>query len=306
VAIDRLWEQRVIEVFGSTETGGIAARSGGHGTWQPLPGVECKVDEAALLVRSRHLAEHRWFRTEDRARMVGKGFELLGRGDRLVKLEERRISLDAIERALLADGLVDEARALVLAGARDRIVAAVVLSSAGRTLLSSAGRKSVIDRLRGVLQPQVDPIAIPKLWRFVEALPADAQGKTTMKQLAGLFRANQPVPEWNERSACEAKLQLAVTGDLAVFDGHFPGAPILSGVALVDWAIAWGRDAFGIPMPFLRMEALKFQQLVRAETQLHLDLGWKAETGTLHFSYRSTQGTHASGRIVFADQDVLA
>jgi len=306
VAIDRLWDQRVIEVFGSTETGGIAARSGGTETWQPLPGVECKVDESALLVRSRHLAENRWFRTEDRARMLGEGFELLGRSDRLVKLEERRISLDAIERALLADGLVDEARVLVLAGARDRIVAAIVPSTAGRTLLSSAGRKALVDHLRGVLHPQVDPIAIPKLWRFLEALPGDAQGKTTMKQLVRLFRASQPVPEWNERSASEAKLQLTVTGDLAVFDGHFPGTPILPGVALIDWAIAWGRDAFGIPAPFLRMEALKFQQLVRPETQLQLDLGWRAETGTLHFSYRSKQGMHASGRIVFADQDVPA
>jgi acyl-CoA synthetase (AMP-forming)/AMP-acid ligase II len=301
-AIDRLWDQRVIEVFGSTETGGIATRSSGDGTWQPLPGVECKVDEDALLVRSRHLAENRWYRTEDRARMVGEGFELLGRSDRLVKLEERRVSLDAIEHALLADSLIDEARVLVLAGIRDRIVAAVVLSAAGRALLSSAGRKVLIDHLRGVLHPQVDPIAVPKLWRFVEALPGDPQGKTTMKQLADLFRSTQPVPEWNERSASEAKLQLMVSGDLAAFDGHFPDTPILPGVALVNWAIAWGRDAFGIPTRFLRMEALKFQQLVRPETQLQLDLGWRSETGTLHFSYRSTQGMHASGRIVFADQ----
>ncbi|HEV2607376.1 MAG TPA: AMP-binding protein [Xanthomonadaceae bacterium] len=306
LAIDRLWDQRVIEVFGSTETGGIATRYSGDRTWQPLPGVECKVDESTLLVRSRHLAETHWSRTEDRARMVGEGFELLGRSDRLVKLEERRISLDTIERALLADGLVNEARALVLAGTRDRIVAAVVLSAAGHALLSSAGRKSLIDHLRGVLHPQVDPIAVPKLWRFVEVLPGDAQGKTTMKLLADLFRASQPVPEWNERSASGAKLQLTVTGDLAVFDGHFPDTPILPGVALIDWAIAWGRDAFGISAPFLRMEALKFQQLVRPETQLQLDLGWKAETATLHFNYRSTQGTHASGRIVFADQDVPA
>jgi len=301
VAIDRLWGQRVIEVFGSTETGGIATRPSGDEAWQPLPGVECKVDEAALFVRSRHLAENCWYRTEDRARMVGEGFELLGRSDRLVKLEERRVSLDAIERALQGDALVAEARVLVLAGTRDRIVAAVVLSAAGRVLLSSAGRKALIDRLRDVLHPQVDPIAVPKLWRFVEVLPRDAQGKTTMKQLAGLFRANQPVPVWNERSAGMAKLRLTVAGDLAVFDGHFPGTPILPGVALVDWAIAWGRDAFAIPTQFLRMEALKFQQLVRSEAQLHLDLAWRAETGTLHFSYQSTQGMHASGRIVFAD-----
>ena len=75
---------------------------------------------------------------------------------------------------------------------------------------------------------------------------------------------------------------------------------------MIDWAIAWGRDAFGISASFQGMEALKFQQLVRAETQLQLDLGWRADTGTLHFNYRSAKGTHASGRIVFVDQDVPA
>ncbi len=305
MAVDRLWGQTVIEVFGSTETGGIATRSGAT-AWQPLPGVECRIDASALHVRSPHLADDQWFRTEDRAQLLDAGFELLGRSDRLVKLEERRISLDAIERALQADALVDTARVQLLAGARDRIVAVAVLSVAGRALLSSAGRKALIDRLRGGLRPQVDPIAVPKLWRFVAAMPINAQGKTTTKLLADLFRSSSPLPHWQERSATAAKLQLTPASDMAVFDGHFPGTPILPGVALVDWAIECGRTAFGIHAPFLRMEALKFQQLVRPETQLELDLGWRAETGTLQFSFRSSQGMHASGRIVFADPAAAA
>ncbi|HTD28362.1 MAG TPA: AMP-binding protein [Xanthomonadaceae bacterium] len=306
VATRRLWGQYVIEVFGSTETGGIASRSSEHGTWQALPGVECRIDETALHVRSRHLAEVDWFRTEDRAQLIGDGFELLGRSDRLVKLEERRISLDAIERGLRADTLIDAVRVLMLAGAREKIAAVIVLSKAGQALLSSAGRKELIDHLRRVLRPQVDPIAIPKLWRFVEALPSNAQGKTTIKLLADLFRLIRPLPDWQEQSASAAKLQLAISSELAVFDGHFPNTPVLPGVALVDWAIEYGRMAFAMSMPFLRMEALKFQQLVRPDMQLQLDLGWRVETGTLSFSFRSTQGIHASGRIVFAERTAVA
>lgn len=306
MAVGRLWGQTVIEVFGSTETGGIASRSSGNEAWTPLPGVECRIDGSALHVRSRHLAEGQWFRTEDRARLLDEGFELLGRSDRLVKLEERRISLDAIERALQADDMVDEARVLVLAAARDRIVAVVVLSPAGRALLASTGRKTLIDRLRIGLRPHVDPVAVPKLWRFVDALPFNAQGKTTAKLLADLFRASSPLPHWQERSATSATLQLTPASDLAVFDGHFPGTPILPGVALIDWAIGYGRDAFGISAQFLRMEALKFQQLTRPETQLELELGWRAETGVLQFSFRSSQGMHASGRVVFAEPSAAA
>jgi len=311
-AVSGLWNRDVIEVFGSTETGGIASRSSDDGTWQPLPGVEFRIEGTTLQVRSRHLAEVLWLQTDDRALLVDDGFRLLGRSDRLVKLEERRISLDAIERALQADDLIDVARVLVLEGARERIVAAAVLAEAGRSLLQSAGRKTVIDHLRAVLHQQVDPIAIPKLWRFVDTLPSNAQGKTTKKLLGDLFRlthstrSTRPMPQWREQSAGAATLQLAVSSDLAVFDGHFPNTAVLPGVALIDWAIGFGQMAFAIPAPFLRMEALKFQHLVRPETQLQLDLGWRADSGTLHFTFRSTQGTHASGRIVFGDQDVVA
>ena len=43
-----------------------------------------------------------WLALEDRVSPAADGrFLLLGRGDRLVKIEEKRISLDAIEAALL-------------------------------------------------------------------------------------------------------------------------------------------------------------------------------------------------------------
>jgi acyl-CoA synthetase (AMP-forming)/AMP-acid ligase II len=305
-AADALWNQAVVEVFGSTETGGIAFRSGGSDDWCLLPGVECRIEDAILYVRSPHLPDDTWFRTEDRARPTGEGFELLGRGDRLFKLEERRISLDAIERALRADPLVDAAAVVVLADTRDRVGAVIVPSAQGRSLLGDGGRKAMIDRLRAALRPQVDPIAIPKLWRFVAALPADAQGKTTVKRLAGLFRAAPPTPHWQTQNAHSTKLEFVADGDLAVFDGHFPGAPILPGVAMIGWAIEWGRHVFAISAPFKKMEALKFQQLVRPETRLQLELDWSAETATMRFSFQSALGVHASGRVVFADEVVPA
>jgi 3-hydroxymyristoyl/3-hydroxydecanoyl-(acyl carrier protein) dehydratase len=305
-AVATLWDRAVIEVLGSTETGGIATRSSSSDAWQPLPGVECRIDETALHVRSHHLADESWFRTEDRARLVGDGFELLGRSDRLVKLEERRISLDAIERALRTDASIDEVRALLLAGARDRIAAVVVLSEHGRQQLSSLGRKSIIESLRTSLRPHVDAIAIPKLWRFVDALPTSAQGKTTQKQLLDLFRAHRPQPHGLQRGDNTARLTIEVTGDMSVCDGHFPDLPILPGVAMLHWAIDLARDAFGIVQPFLRMEALKFQQLVRPDIELQLALDWRPATATMHFSYESAQGRHASGRIVFAVAEASA
>ena len=172
--------------------------------------------------------------------------------------------------------------------------------------MSANGRKDLIDRLRASLRDDVDAIAIPRLWRFVDALPVDSQDKTTERLLAPLFQSVRPEPRWLERGPARARLALTAYPELAVFDGHFPQTPIVPGVALADWAIRWARDAFAIQARFLRMDAMKFQRLVAPGTELELSLDWQAAAGVLTFRFDSAQGPHASGRIVFEAQAVPA
>jgi 3-hydroxymyristoyl/3-hydroxydecanoyl-(acyl carrier protein) dehydratase len=105
------------------------------------------------------------------------------------------------------------------------------------------------------------------------------------------------------REPLAAELELDLDADLAVFDGHFPQATILPGVAQLDWAIRFGREAFPLPPRFLRMEALKFQRVARPGDRIRLHLQWAAEKSTLAFQYTSAHGPHASGRVVFAAQE---
>jgi len=305
-SVSRLWGHAVIEVFGSTETGGIATREDTHSPWQAMPGVEIRIEQESLQIRSRHLPNDEWFETQDRARPAGEGFELLGRADRLIKLEERRVSLDAIERSLQAGPWAAASRVLLLPPERTRIAAVVVLTQVGRALLESEGRKSFIERLRTALRGQVEAIAIPRRWRFVESLPANSEGKTTDAMLANLFRSIRPEPQWLERGSQQARLLLFAGNDLAVFDGHFPQSPILPGVALLDWAIHCGREAFAIDSSFVRMDATKFQRVVMPGTELTLSLTWNDDNKALAFRFESDHGAHASGRILFAAAEVAA
>src|SRR5690606_133717 len=88
--VSRHWRQAPVEVFGSTETGGIAWQraDGRRAPWQPLPGVDWRLDGEILQVRSPHLPGGDWWTTSDRACASDDGrFRLLGRADRIVKLE---------------------------------------------------------------------------------------------------------------------------------------------------------------------------------------------------------------------------
>lgn len=291
------------EVYGSSETGGIAwRRRAQHGdTWRALPEVQWRIEGDLLEVRSPHLDSNAWWTTSDRAQVAEDGFVLRGRADRIVKVQEKRVSLTAMDAALAACPEVHEARVLPLQG--DRLGAVVVPSAEGWALLQRQGKRALNERLRSALLEHVERVALPRRWRYVCALPVNAQGKSTEALLAALFRPTLPAAQWGPRDASSAIVQLDISAELAAFDGHFPGQPILPGVAQVDWAIHFARECFALPARFLRLDALKFQRPVRPGTMVELALQWQADAAVLGFRYSSAEGVHASGRIVFEAGD---
>src|SRR6218665_2177251 len=96
--------QTPVEVFGSSETGGIAWRqcASAEDSWQLFSDVQWRLHDGCLAVCSPRLPDAAWWSTSDRAEPAGiHGFRLLGRADRIVKIEEKRVSLDAMEQQLL-------------------------------------------------------------------------------------------------------------------------------------------------------------------------------------------------------------
>lgn len=198
-ATGRLLGEVPIEVYGSSETGGIAWRQRsrcGDDSWLPFPTVDWRISEedGALAVRSPHLPDDDWLVLADRAERVQHSgaprFLLLGRADRIVKIEEKRISLTAMEAALLASGLAAEARVILcepVAGERQRLAALVVPTAAGRALLAERGKNGLNTRLRGVLATTVEAVALPRRWRYIEQMPVNAQGKITLAALQALL-----------------------------------------------------------------------------------------------------------------------
>lgn len=306
-----------IEVYGSSETGGIAwrqRRPHSDESWTMLPGVAWRIasDEHVLEIRSPHLPDTNWFQTSDRAQAIDDTHFLLQRRvDRIVKIEEKRISLDTIETRLAKSPFVAAARVLVIEGKRQTIAAFVVPSSAGRKVLSEVGKFAFNSRLRDCLADAVERIALPRSWHYLDALPVNAQGKTTYAELTALLDKEQPpaqpvLPHRRllEKDAQRAVFELVAPQELLYFDGHFPGSPILAGVVQVDWAIAFGRECFELPGVFRGIHALKFQRVIRPDRPFTLELLHDPIKSSLTFKYFSSTGQHASGRIMFGAADV--
>jgi hypothetical protein len=266
-------------------------------------------DKSVLQIRSPNLPDERWFTTADRAEAIGNGlFRLKGRVDRIAKIEGKRISLNAIESQLKTSPLVTDARVIVLEEKRQRVAAFIVPSELGRCRLMESGKLSLNRSLRDLIRQRVEAVGVPRIWRYLEALPINNQGKATQTQLMDLLdakslRETKPHHRLLERDVGRAVLELIARRDLLYFDGHFPGRPILAGVVQIDWVIAFGRRYFDLPPSFRGVHALKFQRVIPPELPVRVELIHEPAKCALSFKITSDIGTHTSGRVSFGAED---
>ncbi|MGL4315662.1 MAG: AMP-binding protein [Pseudomonas sp.] len=291
------------EIYGSSETGGIAWRQGGE-LWTPFAGVELSLnDQGALRIASPYLPAGHIEQSADAAELQADGrFVLRGRLDRIVKLEEKRISLPMLEQALLSHEWVADARLGVIQERRAFLGALLALSPSGLHALRNQGRKTLTETLRQHLAGHCEALALPRRWRLLAELPYSSQGKLAQAEVERLLAAERPT-QVEPRSAVEQdgewQLELDVPLDLAHFTGHFPQTPVLPGVVQIDWAQRLARQLIAdLPPRFGGMEVLKFQQLVRPGDRLQLTLRFDAERGKLYFAYRNGEAACSSGRIL--------
>lgn len=290
------------EILGSSETGGIAWRQG-PAPWQPFADVQLSQDEhGALRIASPYLPIGHTEQGADAVEFDSDGrFRLLGRLDRIVKLEEKRISLPMLEQALCSHPWVAEARLGVLEEGRAYLGALVALSPLGVHALRSQGRRALLEDLRRHLAAHCEALALPRRWRLLRQLPFNAQGKLPNASLLALLQAPRSMAPELLGQAMEGEalqLRLAVPPDLACFTGHFPTSPVLPGVVQVDWAIALAKAHLQLPPRFVGMEVLKFQQLVRPGDELLLTLRFDAGRSKLYFTYTCAGQPCSSGRVI--------
>lgn len=179
------------EIYGSTETGILAWRNRQQEemAWQPFPGVSFRQQEEAFRVFSPLIADDSGILLDDILQFDANGqFRLMGRKGRVVKIEEKRISLSEIEQRLLELEGIREAAALpVSRGGRQGIGVLLVVDDTLREQWQSRGGKALELAWRRRLLPWLEPVAVPRYWRVIDEIPVNSMSKRVYTQLQELF-----------------------------------------------------------------------------------------------------------------------
>ncbi|MFA6972381.1 MAG: AMP-binding protein [Gallionella sp.] len=170
---------KLMEIYGSTETGQIATRRPTQGAaWQLFPGIKWLVKDDCVHACGDHIDAP--IAMNDRIEPItDKLFLLHGRLADLVNIAGKRHSLASLDHLLNSlPGVVDGAFFMPDdAGHVTRLAAVVVAPGMDATTLLAA------------LREHIDPVFLPRPLLFVDALPRNSTGKLPRAALQTLFQA---------------------------------------------------------------------------------------------------------------------
>lgn len=266
-----------IEVYGSTETSGIAWRCSRDGiAWTPFQNAEITLAEnGCLKVRSPYIKDPEGFVTGDLAEILQDGrFILQGRADSIVKIEEKRISTTELENRLLQSGLVQDAVVIPLQEPhRQSLGAALVLNEAGQERFRSSTKLEMNNFFKEYLRDFFEQVVIPRKWRFPDTIPLDTQGKKSREAIVALFSQQQEFHVHSmETETNGATVIFSVPATSVYFDGHFPSFPILPAVAQVTIALKLAKQYLGITAIPCGIRKMKFSNMIMPEQRIRLTM----------------------------------
>ena len=174
------------EIYGSTETGGIASRSISENTesWKPADVVSWRLSGKRLAVRSDFVSREMgrdaegFCVTGDEVQPDKNGrFLLLGRADGIVKVAGKRVDLLDVQNKIQTLPTVRDAVIIALPAekGRESVIAALVACELTEMQL----RKMILEKL--------EPYAMPRRIKIVPFISRTATGKTDFRRIEKIF-----------------------------------------------------------------------------------------------------------------------
>lgn len=311
---DRIFNVTPYEILGSTELDGIAWRQRliknndiveDSTFWQAMPDTEVFAGpDNIICVKSARLGNDT-IQGDDRIECLADGrFKLLGRVDRIVKIEEKRVSLSTMETHATDSGLLDQCKVFQIPETRQLSLLAVP-NDCGLNILRTQGKLALVRTLHKHLLQRFEPVMLPHRWRFEPVMPTDSRGKSSIATMLQVFHPEHIQPTDWRIGHNELMLRFSATASCPFFKGHFPKFQLMPGVAQLHWVITLANRYLNTPLQVAEVVQLKFSAIITPKAELCLTAQFNVPKNELIFSLTSPDKKikFSSGKIRFLTTD---
>ena len=277
----------VIEIYGSTETGVIAYRKNScEKNLTIFPNVKIENGE---VITSKYIYENKSIIT-DNIEIIDNQISVIGRKDRIVKIYDKRVSLESIENVINNTEIVDRSYCFEF---ENKLACICSLNESGKNLLFTRGINELKKHLKNILRNYTD--VVPQKWCFNNCIPTTQTGKIDKAFINKIFATNFSFPVILDSisSENEIKYKIFFNKGCNFYNGHFPDFPITPGVVQLYIASELANHCFKINTIAGQIKKIKFSNIIHPDTIIELSL-IKKESG-IEYKYSDATTTYSSG-----------
>ncbi|MBR6163181.1 acyl-CoA synthetase [bacterium] len=292
-------DQHIIEIYGSTETGIIGYRTNSFDEELTLfSEVNITPCEEGSIVNTPYAINNEIL-IHDAIEVKGRKILLKNRTDRLLKIQEKRISAESMESKLRESELVNDAFCFKKT---DKIACLCALSTEGKNYLLKNGIVELTKELKQHAKKTFE--IIPQRWKFIDTIPVTNRGKIDVEFIAHIFDINFSFPIVLERKWYENRIRykLYFYPNSNFYSGHFPSQPITPGVAQLYLASFLGSHYFKEQLTDGQMKKIKFSNIIKEGDIVDLEL--IKTDNTVSYEYKTEDEVFSSGQ--FSCDNILA
>lgn len=287
-------KSHVLEIYGSTETGSIAYQTNSKfNNLILLENVKIIPDAEIMTVMSEYFLEDKMTISDAFEMINEREFVLKNRTDRIVKIMEKRISLNEIEMILNKHNFIKDNYSFAL---NEKLCSAVVLSKEGKEYFLKFGKVKLLKEIKTLLKNYSE--ILPKRWKFLYEIPTTTTGKIDREKIKKIFELNLSYPFIVDKKVTKdfAELKLIFPQNCNFFDGHFNNFPILPGVVQLFYANYFIEDIFKLKLELNEVKKIKFSNIIRPDIEICLRL--KNNDKSIEYTYLSDDKNFSSGIFV--------
>ena len=282
-------KSKIIEIYGSSETGIIAHKTHFSDKLKLFSKVNVTKLDDKVEISSDYIWEGK-YSIYDNLEINGREITIKNRTDRLFKIYEKRVSADELEGKLKYH---DYVTACYITKHDEKLVCLCALSPEGKDYLIHNGVPSLTKTLKKYMLNFSE--IIPQRWKYIDEIPRNQMGKTDKQTISNMFDTNISLPVILNRKIDADSIIYEIffykSGNF--FKGHFPEFPLVPGVMQLYLAKYLANTHFNLDLGQGQWKRIKFSNIIEPDSIIKLKLE-KTEK-SVSYEYYSDEKKYASG-----------